>query len=347
MRYILHPAIEINLKTNDNRYISYFENEYRKLSGYKLKKDHTVINVFIVNKLPPVQKKNDRIKKIKFAGIFTHHYLIRDLETLKVDIFYKESIFGKLYAKILTLFLQTQILEPIIYLKLLDHDVLFMHAAGVSDGRYGYLFPAQGGTGKTTLTLGLMCEGMHVLGDDLLLVEPHAKLVYPYLRPLHIFSYNVNTLRGAIVPFSIRGKLAIKDIIRVILETITQQKFLISTRVHAEKLYSSFKASEIVTYEKIIFLKNKGRDEKIKITPQNVKILARQILESEDLNDSLYVNVLEPGEKTHIVDHEIEVISNVLRQVPYFESINVRQLDYKELSGFKQKLVAGYLSDST
>src|SRR5512138_1503137 len=202
MRYILHPTLEVNIITDDRRYASYFRNEYQRVSRFTPNKDHTVITVHIVRQLPHKQE-HDRLRKFDFKNVLKHTYLVRGIETDHVDIYFEDSVGGKLYAKLLTLFLQTQVLEPVIYFKLLERNVLFMHAAGVSDGKCGYLFPAYGGTGKTTLTLGLMGEEMHVLGDDLLLVEPDTRVVYPYLRPLHIFSYNAKTLRGAVIPLSI------------------------------------------------------------------------------------------------------------------------------------------------
>src|SRR5690606_1180277 len=151
----------------------------------------------------------DRRKSFLFKKLFNQKYIIRNLEKKTVEIFYKDSFAGKVYPKITTLFLQTNVIEPIIYLKLLEKNILFMHAAGVSDGKYGYLFPAYGGTGKTTLTLGLMAENMPVLGDDLILVDTKKGLAHPYLRPLHLFAYNIKTLRDARVPFSLKLKVKI------------------------------------------------------------------------------------------------------------------------------------------
>ena len=339
MKYIIHPVLEVNIITTDKRYASYFRNEYQRVSGFEPIKSHTIVNVYIVNKLPAKQI-DDRLKKIKFKKMFTHQYLIRGLDSNQVDIYFKDSLGGKLYEKILTLILQSQVLEPIIYLKLLEHNVLFMHAAGVTDGTHGYLFPAHGGTGKTTLTLGLMGEGLQVLGDDLVLVELNTKLVYPYLRPLHIFTYNANSLRDAIMPLNIRMKLKIKDMIRNILEIVTNQEFLISTRVHADLLYTTFRAGKAVPYRKIFFLKKTGEHERIKVTPNNIQELAKKIMASEDLNGCLYENVLKHTEINDVVDLEIKIISQILNQVEYLELINTRLLDFKNLSKFKQRILA-------
>jgi len=67
--------------------------------------------------------------------------------------------------------------------------------------------------------------------------------------------------------------------------------------------------------------------------------LARLILDSEDLNDSLYKNVLRPDERNDVVEREVEVISKILIQIPYFELINTKLLDFRNLSDFKQKIL--------
>jgi hypothetical protein len=210
----------------------------------------------------------------------------------------------------------------------------------VTDGKNGYIFPAYGGTGKTTLTLGLMGEGLEILGDDLLIVEPVKQRVYPYLRPLHVFTYNVKTLRGATIPFSVKTKVKIKDILRIILEKSTRQEFLISTRVHAETLYADFKPGKTVTYKKIYFLKKTGDHEQIKISKSNIRELASKILESEDLNDSLYMNILTIEERDKTIEMELTVIENVLRNVSHINFVNTRKLDFRDLSDFKKELLA-------
>jgi hypothetical protein len=194
MKYVLHPKLILNVTTNDKGYIKYFDNEYSRLSNYSAVANAIEIHVHIANELPRA-KKSDRKRKFFFKKVLKQEFIVRSLDTSKIEIFFKDHPTGRIYSKTLTLFLQTNVIEPIIYFKLLERNILFMHAAGVSDGKYGYLFPAYGGTGKTTLTLGLMAEDMLVLGDDLILVDTKRGLAHPYLRPLHLFAYNIKTLR--------------------------------------------------------------------------------------------------------------------------------------------------------
>lgn len=337
MQFVIHPKMVINITTRHKRYRSYFENEYARVSGYKALETAININVHIVKNIP-TPAEPDRTKTIRFKKVLKYDYLVRGFETNNVDIYFKDTFAGKLYAKNVTLFLQAQLIEPIIYYKFLQQNILFMHSAGVSDGKSGYIFPAYGGTGKTTLALGLMAEGMKILGDDLLIVDPVKCEVSSYLRPLHIFAYNIKSLRDAKIPYYIQAKIYGKNVLRYMLEFTTRQKFLISTRVHADTLYENLEKSETVPYKKIVFLKKTGEDEKIKITDSSIEELATIILESEDLNDSLYENILENKEVGAVKTLELSVIKNVLKNVSHLHFTNTRLLDFRDLNDFKKKL---------
>lgn len=337
--YTLHPLLEVRISSDRTRYLNYFDNEYKRIPSVPAVAHAVIIHVTIVRSFPTPQP-GDRYRHIRFKKLFQNKFIIRGLESNYVEIFFKDNWMASLYSKIVTLFLQAQVLEPIIYHALLRNNILLMHAAGVSDGRHGFLFPAYGGTGKTTLTLGLMGEGFGVLGDDLLFVEPDRARVRPYLRPLHIFTYNVNTLRGATIPLAIRAKVRAKDILRYALENVTGQDFLISTRVHAEKLYKDFIPATAVPYRKIVFLKNEGADETVQISPENVETLAQTILDSADLNESLYQNILEPEEISSIKTLELGVIKNVLKNASAIDFVNTRLLNFRDLRGFKERLLS-------
>lgn len=338
VQYTIHPSLTINISTANQRFLAYFQNEYERVSPFKPnKKDHTTINVHIVKKLPAAME-GDLNRHLVFKKLFRYEYVIRGLNTDNVDIFFRDVMAARAYSKIVTLFLQAQIIEPVVYYKFLSRNILFMHSAGVTDGKNGYIFPAYGGTGKTTLTLGLMGEGMHVLGDDLLIVEADKGIVHPYLRPLHVFTYNVKTLRGASIPPKTKAIVKFKDLLRIVLEGTTRQEFLISTRVHADTLYSDFTPGKTVPYRKIAFLKKTGDHEHIVITKKNIRELAEKILESEDLNDSLYDNILDKNDKPAVVELELKVIENVLSNVKQLEFINTRKLDFRNLKTFKEQL---------
>jgi hypothetical protein len=188
LEFVVHPLMTIRIFSSNNGYLNYFHNEYERVGRFDPSQSGTVITVRIVKSIPE-RNAGDRVRIVRFKQFFRYRYLVRGLESNEVEIYFEDCAVAHVYAELITLFLQAQLLEPIMYLKLLQQNVLFMHSAGVSDGTSGFVFPAYGGTGKTTLTLGLMAEGMALLGDDLLLVDPESRTFPPYLRPLPIYSY--------------------------------------------------------------------------------------------------------------------------------------------------------------
>ncbi len=335
-RWVIHPQLVMQIHTGRQRYHDYFRNEYEQLEASDKQKDALKIRARIVRRLPEAESGDIR-RTLRFKRIFRYEYVVRGLTDDAVDVYFRDSLLGMLYSKMVTLFLQAQVLEPIAYYKLLERNILFMHAAGVSDGEHGYLLPAYGGTGKTTLTLGLMGEGMEVLGDDLLLVDADSGDVAPYLRPLHVFTYNVKTLRDAQLPWSLRMTVRAKDLLRIVLQTVTREEFLISTRVHAQDIYPDLLAASEVPFRRIVFLVKEGKDQVLS-TQGHIDELVDRVLDSEDLNDSLYENIIDPADKERVVELERSVIRKVLAHVPEVWIINTRNLDFRNLAEFKERL---------
>lgn len=336
--YGLHPKLALSLHTTRRAYHDYFHNEYLLVSRMPTDRDATKISVHVVRHLPE-PNEGDRIRHITSKKLFGYRYLIRGFGTPHVEIYFKDSAWGWVYAKIVTLFLQAQIIEPVVYDALLRRGVYFIHAAGVSDGTHGYVFAAHGGTGKTTLTMGLMGEGLSVLGDDLLMVDSRNGTVGPYLRPLHIFTYNVKTLRDANIPWRYRIIVKIKDILRAILELTTRQEFLISTRIHASVLYSNFRVGSVVPIKRILFLIREGEDSTVFLSPNTIGDVAMQILASADLNKSLYTNVLQANEMEPYQERELTLIKAVLTSVPQIDFVNARKHEFTRLGEFAQWLI--------
>lgn len=335
--YGLHSKLILSLRATRRVYHDYFRNEYLSVSRIPTDGDATKVSVSIVCHLPEAIE-GDRIRHVTSKKIFTHHYLIRGFGTSHVEIYFKDSAWGWVYAKIVMLFLQAQIIEPVIYDALLRRGVYFIHAAGMSDGTHGYVFAAHGGTGKTSLTMALMGEGLAVLGDDLLMVDSQNGTVGPYLRPLHIFTYNVKTLRGANISWRYRIKVKVKDILRVILELITRQEFLISTRIHAAALYPDFRVGSVVPIKRILFLVREGEDSTVSLSPNTIRDVALQILDSADLNKSLYTNVLKPDEIGSYQEQELTLITTILGLVSQIHFINTRKRDLTKLGDFAKWL---------
>ncbi len=316
-------------------YIRYFNNEYRRIAKGDSDSTAQTITLRTVQTLP-VQESGDVIKTIKYKKLFSYHFLVRGLDTPQVEIFFKRHWIDRLYMNAIGVFVQAQVLEPIMYLKLLEQNVLFMHAGGVCKDGKGYLLPAYGGTGKTTFSIALTNHGFKLLGDDLLLVDINKKLVHPYPRPLHLFTYNIRNLNGAHVPFRYSVFIYSKNVLRWLLEKILHTEFLISTRVHIDEIFPGDMIGETVPYAGVFFLRKTGEAaEAVAITTKNAAQLAEGIMESEDLNDSLYTMLDgQPKLIANIKNLEQTIIAGLLQQLPQLVYVNTRKLDLANLDDF-------------
>jgi hypothetical protein len=213
-----------------------------------------------------------------------------------------------------------------------------LHAGGVSRDNAGYLMAAYGGTGKTTFSIALLSNGFKLLGDDLLFVDTEKKIVHPYPRPMHIFTYNIHSLRGAKIPSKYTVKIYIKNALRYILERVLGIEFLISTRIHADEIFPGDVFSESVPYKQFLFLRKVGNATEVKsINSKNVASIASEVMASADLNDSLYRIVEEEFEINQIKKLESIKLQQLLKQFESITYVNTRKLDLTNLKGFIQK----------
>jgi hypothetical protein len=340
--YNFYGYMIVRLLSKHRGYRKYFDNEYARISQEGTVDESTMrVNVEIVSKLPE-QQAGDIVQVNRFKKLFTFRFLIRGIESRDVTIYFQKHWVDRVYMNAIGVFLQAQVLEPVMYLKLLEENILFMHAGGVTKGDMGILLPAYGGTGKTTLSMALLNQGHKLLGDDLLLVDIDAGIVHPYPRPLHIFTYNVENLRGATIPFKYRFAVYFKNFLRFFLERILRTEFLISTRIHADELFADrdiFGKSS--PFGAIAFLRKEGPAvEVVTITSDNVDAIATGIAESADLNDSLEVLLEKDPEVQAKVDAlEHKVIVGLLEKRGLLAYVNTRAMDLDHLDDFSEKIL--------
>lgn len=336
MEFDFFGRLRLTVDTGGHRgYEKYFQNEYRRISaGATPNEDAPTIAVRIVRRLPLRDRGSIR-RSVRCKKLFTFNYVVEGIDTQEVQIHFQTHPVDKLYINAVAVFLQAQVIEPIMYLKLLESGVLLMHAAGVCDENGGYLFPAHGGTGKTTLAIALLSHGYKLLGDDLLIVDPKGKRVYPYQRPLHLFTYNINNLQGAHVPLRYWLAIYSKNVVRFVLEKLLRTEFLISTRVHADEVFDEDPFGKAVPCEGLFFLVKEGPKVVTRpVTQSSMGELAGQIIASADLNDSLYSLLADREEVEQVVRLERGVIQRFLEQVEQVTYVNTRLLDLADLRQF-------------
>ena len=342
-RYNFYGYLALTLDTTHRGYRRYFENEYARITSGELGEPGeppVSIDVQIVKELPAVQP-GDVARTERYKKLFTYHYLVRGIDTPHVTIYFQRHWVDRVYMNAIGVFVQAQVLEPIMYQKLLETGILFMHAGGVTEDGKGILLPAYGGTGKTTLSMALLNKGDKLLGDDLLIVDIEKQLVYPYPRPLHIFTYNVQNLRGAKIPFKYKFAVYFKNVIRWFLERILRTEFLISTRIHADEIFPGDIFGTVAPVAAIAFLRKEGPGvEVVEVTDANVDAIADGIAESADLNDSLDV-LLEGHDEIVAANKKLEhdVISRLLRARGLIAYVNTRALDLDHLEDFVPRVL--------
>ena len=182
--------------------------------------------------------------------------------------------------------------------------------------------------------MSLLNQGYEFLGDDLILIDPHEDRVYPYPRPLHIFTYNVRSLDGAKLPVGVTIAVYFKNLVRYVLEKILKTDFLISTRVHVDEIIRGIRFSSPGSISNIIFLKKKGHHESISLdSSQIMEEHARNIVESADLNLSLY-RFLDRTTVQEVQQQELQVTQSMLEKAKYFGYLNTRKIDLAEITRY-------------
>ncbi|MEO0400059.1 MAG: hypothetical protein AAF224_11645 [Pseudomonadota bacterium] len=312
------------------RYRAYFRNEYARISTDHTSADCPDVTLKLVDAIDPAEKQS-----VHYKGLFRFNFAVRDLAGPSPVLLFEKHWLDRFYVTAVGAFVQGQLLEPILYQKLLETDVLFMHAAGVSKDGKAFVFPAEGGTGKTTLSLSLMQNGYALMGDDLLMVDAQTGLVFPYARPLHLFTYNLKTLRP---PLRIQLAIAAKDVIRTAIAVVTGRRFLISTRAHAEEIFETTRSGP-APLQRVVFLQREGDSAALDLTsPQGVQQATDAIIGSADLNTSLMENI---GMSPETGDLERSVIQKALRHVDQLQFVNARDMrsDHERLAFAEAHLV--------
>jgi hypothetical protein len=330
--FFLHGRISLTIDSESAAYHRYFENEYRRLSVKEESSPVLSVTVRLVSQLPSEQA-GDRVRTVRFKKLFTFHFLVRGYDSGNVEIFFQRHPVDRVYVLAVGVFLQGQVLDPILHGKLLEQDALLLHAAGVVVRGGAVLFPAHGGTGKTTLALGLARRGQPLLGDDLIFVDARGGIARTHPRPLHLFSYNLRQMRDVQLPWRLRAIVRGKDILRYFLETVLRTEFLISTRVHADTILSVIEcATTPAPVRKIVFLSTSLAATQFSADdPEALEAATRLIVEAADLNISLRKHLLSDAEAASLVERERAVVRLLVAHAGSVHVINPRAIARPEL----------------
>lgn len=75
------------------------------------------------------------------------------------------------------------------------HQYLIIHAAVVEKNGRAAILPAPPGSGKSTLTAGLVLSGWRLLSDELTLIDRKTGLIHPLPRPVSLKNHSIEVIR--------------------------------------------------------------------------------------------------------------------------------------------------------
>lgn len=96
------------------------------------------------------------------------------------------------------------------------HQYLTLHAAVVERGGRALILPAPPGSGKSTLTAGLVHRGWRLLSDELTVIDPARLEIVPVPRPVSLKNASIDVIRrfapeaafGPVVQDTVKGAVA-------------------------------------------------------------------------------------------------------------------------------------------
>ncbi len=75
------------------------------------------------------------------------------------------------------------------------HQYLIIHAAVVEKNGHAAILPAPPGSGKSTLTAGLVLSGWRLLSDELALIDRKSGMIQPLPRPVSLKNQSIDVIR--------------------------------------------------------------------------------------------------------------------------------------------------------
>lgn len=215
-----------------------------------LKHSQFSLYIKITDEIPVIEKEHE-LGKDGYYGqdaliLNTGHFFIRNNDTtLTVGVPTKVKR-GRIPFKRITpgRHISDEIIEPLLQLALLKCDATFVHASTVYENGKANVLMGWRGTGKTNAILEDF-ESKEIWSDDLAIIDING-FVYPYLRPIRIYSYNIPLLSPDYIK---KHNLNIKKLITPFWRP-----------VHYLPLKSSAEQEKRATLGKFIFLNNKQSD---------------------------------------------------------------------------------------
>jgi len=313
LRLSIHNKIHIDIKSRYKFYITHFKKEYPENFYDDVPIAPADIEFFIDTDFPDVRDGDIYIKR-KFKNVHPYTCLIQDVDENKTRVYFKTSHIARfIYPSMAAVFLQAEMLEPLIYLKALEKELLLVHASGVFDKNGGYLFSASKGIGKTTTAFYLLSKGFGFLGDDLVFLSKEGGL-YAYPKRIHFFSYLKDKNPFLNIPFRIMLFSRARLVLRKILEFLTGKEFFFTTRLDIRNIMPSVEiATDSIMIKRLFLLRSRDRSFE---GPLSEAERYSYIVDSCDTRKSLIDNILKDRERMleSISKKESDIIADISKK---------------------------------
>jgi hypothetical protein len=328
-QYQFHNLLTLSVQSSHAGLLSFLDREFGEYA-IASPVEQPNVRIIIDAQKPTHHEGIDRITfDDRFRRIGRMRYTIEGLDEPCTTIYVRPDWTTALYPTFAGTFIQTSVIEPIVYLKCLQWKCILMHAACLSKNGCSYLFAASGGSGKTTMALRLIQEGFAFLGDDLVFVkEDGTTLSYP--RPLHLFSYVTQRLPELHLPLRLRLLLRFKDLLRAIMTATTGEKWMIATRVPIQRIVPGVRKEQTAKLDKIFLLINGRKIHRLDITtPEGRQTVARQLIGGGDINEILIAHLLErrPDLQARVLQQEQQIAQHLIEKTTSVYAINPRAFD--------------------
>ncbi|EDP69546.1 hypothetical protein FBALC1_00290 [Flavobacteriales bacterium ALC-1] len=159
-----------------------------------LKEPKSVLNVVITNKTPKIENTTslgkDCIANDKTIVFNTGHFITKTDKGYNLGVPTKVKR-GRIPFKRITSgrHITDELIEPFIQILLLESNATFVHASSIFYNDKVDVLMGWRGTGKTNAILKEL-NTKEIWSDDLSIIDADG-FVYPYLRPIRLYSYNL------------------------------------------------------------------------------------------------------------------------------------------------------------
>ncbi len=249
----IHDKVNIEIISRYKFYISHFKKEYPESFIRNIPAGSARVR-FYIDIDNPFKDGNFLYIKENFKGLYSYICMIKNIDKAETEVYFKTPFLARsVFPALAAVFFQAEIMEPIIYLKALENDLLMVHASGVYDARGGYLFAASAKVGKTTTAFHLAAKGFGFLGDDLVFLSKDG-MIYSYPKRVHFFPYlkknNPFLNIGVLTMFMSRIRYTIKNLAWA----LARKTIYLSTRLDIRKIIAGVELGDKVTAKKIFLL---------------------------------------------------------------------------------------------